>query len=434
MSRQGSAHIDSAEGVGRRLRHARTEAGLRQADISFPGCTIGYVSRIESGHRAPSLQVIRRLAERLGVSESWLARGVDDDGTPASSTLLDASVALRLDDLELAERLYGELLGETSERRLQAGALAGLAQVAYRRGELESAIERFEAAFALCQEFEDAATAADTLGRAYARGGDTVAAIAHFRAWLERSQTAGCPADALRFSVLLANALIDSSQFLEAAELLATVVEETRGGDPMQLARIYWSQSRLHALRDEPSPAARYARKAYELLEASEHTFLRAKAHQTLAFAEIDAGRSLEALDLLERGRELMGDSGTPQDVAEFQLEQARALTRLGRMDEAASLAMATASILRSGHPLEAGRCYGEIALAFDRAGEPERAGELYELAIEFLDQGPNRFLAETHLHYGELLERRGEQEAAFAIYKRGMSVRAELERLSRPR
>lgn len=413
------------------MRRARTDAGLRQADLSFPGCTIGYISRIESGHRVPSLQVIRRLAERLGVGESWLARGVDDPA-PAAAALLDASVALRLDDLELAEQVYGELVRTTPERRLRAGALAGLGQVAYRRGELAAAIERFEEAFELTEEFDGASAAADTFGRAHARSGDVDAAIGLFRLWLQRTREAGDPVDTLRFSVLLANALIDSAHFREAAELLAAVVDETRGGDPMQLARIYWSQSRLHAMRDEPGLATRYARKAYELLEASEHTFLRAKAHQSLAFAELDAGRAAEALDLLARGRELMGESGTPQDVAEFQLEEARALTRVGRMNEAASLAMATASILRDGHPLDAGRCYGEIAYAFDRAGDPERAGELYELAIEFLDHGPNRFLAETYLHYGELLERRGDRDAAFAVYKRGMSVRAELEQLSR--
>jgi tetratricopeptide (TPR) repeat protein len=431
MSRQDSTHVDSAAGVGGRLRRARTEAGLRQSDLSFPGCTIGYISRIESGGRVPSLQVIRRLAEQLGVDENWLARGVDAP-TSAAAALVDASVALRLDDLEVAEQVYDELAQTAPDRRVRAAALAGLGQIAYRRGELAPAIDAFEQAFELADDFDEAAAAADTLGRAYARSGDDEAAVAVLRLWLERARELGDPVESLRFSVLLANALIDSANFREAAGILATVVDETRGGDPMQLARIYWSQSRLHALRGEPHVATRYARKAYELLEAGEHTFLRAKAHQSLAFAELDAGRADEALDLLGRGRELMGESGTPQDVAEFQLEEARALTRVGRIDEAAALAMATASLLRDGHPLDAGRCYAEIALAFDRADDVERAEELYELAIEFLDQGPNRFLAETYLHYGELLERRGKKDAAFAVYKRGMSVRAELEQRSR--
>ena len=431
MSKQDSTHVDSATGVGARLRAARTRSRLRQADLSFAGCSIGYISRIESGDRVPSLQVIRRLAERLGVDEGWLARGVEAPAPPVAA-LVDASVALRLDDLETAAAIYDEIRRSGAARTVQAAALAGLGQVAYRRGELRRAVESLEDAFELAPDFEDATAAAETLGRAYARSGDESAAVRVFRRWLDRAVESGDPANRLRFGVLLANALIDASQFREAADVLGAALAETRGGDPMALARIYWSQSRMHALRDEPGVAARYARKAYELLEATEHTFLRAKAHQSLAFAELDAGRPAEALDLLGRGRALLGEAGTPQDVAEFQIEEARALVRLGEVERAAAVAMATAPLLREGHPLDAGRCYGEIALAFDRGGEPERAEELYELAIEFLGQVPNRYLAETYLHYGELLERQGKRDAAFEVYKRGMSLRAELEQLAR--
>ncbi len=431
MSKQDSSHVDSAAGVGSRLRRARTGAGLRQADLAFTGCTIGYISRIESGDRVPSLQVVRRLAERLGVDESWLARGVETPA-PVPAALVDASVALRLDDLETATALYEEIARAAPARGAQAAALAGLGQVAFRRGELHRAIESLESAFELAPDFEDATAAADTLGRAYARSGQEDAAIRLFRLWLDRARQAGDPASRLRFGVLLANALIDDAHFREAADVLGTVLAGTHGGEPMALARIYWSQSRLHALKDEPAVAARFARKAYDLLEATEHTFLRAKAHQSLAFAELDAGHPEEALDLLHRGRTLLGEAGSPQDIAEFQVEEARALTRLGEIEQAAALAMATAPLLREGHPLDAGRCYAEIALAFDRAEDAERAEELYELAIEFLTQTPNRYLAETYLHFGELLERQGKKDAAFDVYKRGMALRAELEQLAR--
>jgi tetratricopeptide (TPR) repeat protein len=432
MSRQDTSHVDNAAALGARLRQARAAAGLRQADLSFPGCTIGYISRIESGQRVPSLQVIRRLAGRLGVDEGWLARGVAAPA-PAVAALLDASVALRLGDLESATALFQRVADSEPARSSQAAALAGLGQVAYQRGELLHAIEALERAFELAADYEDAAAAAETLGRAYARTGDEDAATRLFQLWLGRAQQSGDPANGLRFGVLLANALIDGARFREAAEVLRAALLESRGGDPLALARIYWSQSRLHALSEEPGLAARFARKAYELLEATEHTLLRAKAHQGLAFAELDAGRPHEALDLLGRGRALLGDTGSPQDVAEFQLEEARALALLGEIEQAASLAMATAPLLREGHPVDAGRCYAEIALAFDRSGEPQRAEELYELAIEFLVDVPNRFLAETYLHYGELLEREGKKDAAFDVYKRGMSLRAELEELARP-
>jgi transcriptional regulator with XRE-family HTH domain len=244
MSRQDSTHVDNAAAVGVRLRHARTDAGLRQTDLSFPGCTIGYISRIESGDRVPSLQVIRRLAERLGVDEGWLARGIDTPA-PAVAALLDASVALRLDDLEAATAIYEEIARSAPARTAQAAALAGLGQVSYRRGELLHAIESLESAFELTRDFDEAAAAADTLGRAYARTGAEDAATRVFRFWLNRAQQAGDPANGLRFGVLLANALIDGAHFREASEVLGTVLAETRGGEPMALARIYWQRQAL---------------------------------------------------------------------------------------------------------------------------------------------------------------------------------------------
>src|SRR5581483_7473203 len=39
------------------------------------GCTPAYISRIEKGERMPSLQLLRALAERLGVTEEFLAYG-----------------------------------------------------------------------------------------------------------------------------------------------------------------------------------------------------------------------------------------------------------------------------------------------------------------------------------------------------------------------
>ena len=70
-------HIDDAEALGQRLRSARQRAGMSQRDLAFPGCSFAYVHQIEAGRRIPSLQVIRELGRRLGVSERYLARGED---------------------------------------------------------------------------------------------------------------------------------------------------------------------------------------------------------------------------------------------------------------------------------------------------------------------------------------------------------------------
>ena len=61
-----------------------------------------------------------------------------------------------------------------------------------------------------------------------------------------------------------------------------------------------------------------------------------------------------------------------------------------------------------------------------------ERALELYELALEFLEELPSRYLADTYVRYGALLERVGRQDDAFSAYKKGALLQADLGRSRR--
>ena len=73
MPRNLQTHL--RPGLDNRLRKAREETGLSQRQLSFPGCTAAYISRIEKGDRFPSLQLLNALAERLRVDPRWLATG-----------------------------------------------------------------------------------------------------------------------------------------------------------------------------------------------------------------------------------------------------------------------------------------------------------------------------------------------------------------------
>src|SRR5262252_3593050 len=106
MPRVPGTHVDDPKRVGRRLREARERAGLSQRDLAFPGCTNAYISRIESGNRIPSLQVIHEVARRLG-------------------------------ELDEARARYEARLAE-DER--DPAALGGLGQIAFREGDLTRAI------------------------------------------------------------------------------------------------------------------------------------------------------------------------------------------------------------------------------------------------------------------------------------------------------
>jgi transcriptional regulator with XRE-family HTH domain len=116
MKRARIPHVDDPARVGKRLAAARSEAGLSQRDIAFPGCSAAYISRIERGERTPSLQVLRQLAERCGVSESHLAWGRE--------TGLDATVAGHVHATEAAEA--------GGSRASRAAAYAALGRAASR--------------------------------------------------------------------------------------------------------------------------------------------------------------------------------------------------------------------------------------------------------------------------------------------------------------
>jgi transcriptional regulator with XRE-family HTH domain len=114
--RERIPHVDDPLAVGKRVFQARDSAGLSQRDLAFPGCSAAYISRIERGERVPSLQVLRELAARCSVSESFLAWGRKER--------LDEAVAERVRTVRAAESS-----GSKAER---AAAYAELARAANR--------------------------------------------------------------------------------------------------------------------------------------------------------------------------------------------------------------------------------------------------------------------------------------------------------------
>src|SRR5262245_63787001 len=89
------------ETIGQRLRRLRHERGLSQRDLSSPGVSYAYISRIEAGARRPSVKALRMLAKKLAVTPGYLETGSDLADSEARE--------LRLADIELRLRLDREL-------------------------------------------------------------------------------------------------------------------------------------------------------------------------------------------------------------------------------------------------------------------------------------------------------------------------------------
>ena len=62
----------------------------------------------------------------------------------AYAPLIEAELALRLDEPEVAQKLYMEALERAATKDERAQALAGLGQIAFRAGKPREAIARFE--------------------------------------------------------------------------------------------------------------------------------------------------------------------------------------------------------------------------------------------------------------------------------------------------
>jgi tetratricopeptide (TPR) repeat protein len=424
MPRRPSNHIDDPRAVGARVRDARRTAGLAQRDLVFDGCSAAYVSRIESGARRPSLQVLRHFARVLGVSEDYLATGATDL-PDASDPVFEADVALRLGDRERARALYELTAAAPASAREAARAHAGLGRMALEEGDATAAQELLEEALdSGALDRLDSAGAADQLGRSYALQGRFVDAAAVFGRVLVDARRDGDPVLVQRFTILLANTYVDAGNFGKAEELLASVLDDAREAlDPAARARVYWSQSRLYSSKGDAELAAHFARLTLGTLDQTEHTALAARALLLLAHIENDRGDHERVLALVDEGLPALQAAGATIDEAMLLLERARALAALGDPEQAAAIALRVTTRLRDVQPSAAARAYATAAQVLRQLDEPERALELYELAAELLATD-DRHAADVWTAIGELHEEAGRPDEALAAFKHALSAK----------
>jgi len=428
MARKKSTHIDDPVAAGRRLKGARERAGLSQRELAFPGCSAAYISRVESGDRVASLQVLRELARRLEVSEEYLATG---GLVAAASALDDAEVALRFDEMEDAARLFESALKDARGDTERSRAFEGLGQVAFRSGDPELAVELFEKALSLLEDdVAERPTLAESLARAYASLGQLARSIAILERCVEAYT--GDPVQYVRFAGLLGAALTDNGNFAEAERVLATALSRGREvADPYARARLYWSESRLHLEQGQSELAARYLRRTLEILRTTEDTYAVAHVLQSLAQIYLDVHRAAEAFELLGEGRALIEAAGTPLEIAQYRVDEARALAALGDRDAAAALAMEAIGELRGTEAVDAGRTYALLGEIFAELGEAARARELLELAVDLLEQqAPTRYLVQAYKRLATLLKEQGDKDGALGVLERALGVQ---ERVGRP-
>jgi tetratricopeptide (TPR) repeat protein len=428
VPRKKSTHVDDPVAAGRRLRDARVRAGLSQRRLAFPGCSAGYISRLEGGTRIASPRILRELAQRLDVSEEFLATGADAAPT---RLLEDAELALRLDDVEDAAKLFQHVLADARDSRERSRAWEGLGQVAFRSGDPGLAIELFERALSLGgEDVVERPTLAENLARAYASRGDHPRAVDILSRCVDAN--ADDPVQFVRFAGLLGAALTDQGNYAEAERVLASALAKGRHvADPYTRARLYWSETRVRHEQGQSEIAARYGRKTLAILRTIEDSYALAHILQTMGHIYLDLEQPDEALEFLREGRELIAATGTPVDIAQFHIEEARAYAALGEPERAMALAQQAVEGLRDANAVDAGRAYALLGEIHADLGDQERARELLEHALELLEpRGPNKYLVQAYRRLADVLKAKGETEAALELLERAVGVQ---DRVGRP-
>jgi transcriptional regulator with XRE-family HTH domain len=420
-------HVDDPVAVGRRIRRRREQLGLSLRQVAGPGCSPGYLSRVERGQRVPSVSVMADLAEKLGVTLEDLG-GRDLRTRIPESRLLDLELAARMGGETAAEQVHAALdeAGRVGDRRAQSRLLEVLAHLAAEaRRDGEAAALGEEALSVASGPATSRARPAlhETLGRAYAGMGRMDRSVEILQAALDEALAAPSdPGLAVRFGVLLASAQTDAGRPDDAYRTLDSVSGfRDVLGDPVALARLEWAISRAYAEDGQADLAERYARRVVAALECGEHRQLLGRSHLLLGSILLDRDRRAEADDELRLAADILQRGGAPSpELALLDYERGRSALLDGRLDEAGRHARSGLDRTEATEPGTAGMLYMLLAkVALERRELDEGRRLCNEAAVVLRGTVAGHYLDDVWQTLADIEERAGNLPAALAALRR---------------
>ena len=415
---------------------------MSQRDLSSPGVSYAYISRIEAGARTPSVKALRKLAQKLKVSVEYLETGRDiRDVDDRELRLADAELELRLNGATSeSEAKLDQVRAEAIAAGDVASALRAemnLGLLFAQRGSHLEAVERLERVLS-----DDGAPPPHlrpdlytTLGQSYAALGAPDRAVRVFEQCLSRVQ-ADVPDDAvvqIRYATFLSYALTDSREYERAAgvvhDALASADDET---DPYTRVRLYWSLARLNAVEGRQADALEYIRSAIALLKATDDTLTLARAYLLAAGVELRRAARDDARRYLTLADRLLGAHPESADAGMLRIGQ----SRLAALDDDADTAVARArealSLLGEFHGGEQGSAVHALASGLALAGDEVGAIDAYRRAVDLLTvHGRKADAGEAALEWATFLRERGRAEEAEPILRRAYDLGVDAETVS---
>lgn len=420
------------ETVGERLRRLRRERGLSQRDISGPGHSYAYVSRIEGGQREPSLRALRKLARRLGVTVEYLEKGErTPEAVDRDLRLSDAELKLRLEgDLRKAEDTFRAVLREAvpaGDEWAETRARLGLGLALAENGKYHEAMGHLQAVIdsggVTLVARPDAYAA---FGRALVALGRQGQAVDFFRGCLEalKGEAPEDRAVEFRFRTYLSCALADAGNLPEAREVVLEVMARAEQyGDATARVHLYWSLARVASMAGEPVKAMTYMRRAIGLLEASEDTRELAAAHLHCSQILLLDGRADEAEPHVEDAERLLGVGADSRAVGTLRAQQARLAVERGEADEAIARANEALELLAEYRTAQ-GAAWHALGDGLALKEQVDEAAAAFERAVGQLEgSGEWREIVSIYKSWARTLRRAGREDEALNVMERATVI-----------
>lgn len=415
--------------LGSRVRAARVARGWLQSDLAGDVLSVAYLSRIETGARRPTYNVLVALAERLGLTAEEILYGASaDDLAEINLGLSYAELALENGEARDAEDQARQYLTRADDASLADQAERGrflVARAMEARGQLDDAITEYESVLETATGIA-AIRCGIALVRCYRNTGDLGLAIELGDRLQPRVVADGLEQtdEAVQLAMTVASVYGQRGDLGRAARICTEAIKMAeRAASPVARSAAYWNASVISSERGDTRSAVALADRALALLGEGEdaRNLARLRLHLGRMQLELEPTDLARTLDQIKRGRdELRGTSASPGEILQGDLVLARALLIDGRPAEALDIAVEALASVPSHSTFEAAEASIIEGEAREALGRPDDALAAYHRAAQTLGElgDEDRWVAQAWYELAELFEGLGELAASHAALR----------------
>jgi tetratricopeptide (TPR) repeat protein len=401
------------------VRQARSEAGLSLAGVARTDVSRTAIFLIETGKSNPTLPTLELIAERTGKPIDYFL----DDELPAAGPGIDfieIEQLLASEDFERVKELTAHHLGVRLARADTARLRFLKGQAHIRQADAEGAAPLLAAAREYYESVMNKAMAVECLSWEvhipYLL--EDPDALAFGEAALQRCRQLKPVPLMTEVRILSRIAGIHSfnRDWAQAVRLYEDVVERLGPlKDMNRMAKVYSELGMAYREMGQPELSARYSQKSIALNEMLRDRYSTAAAENNLALALMNMSNYSSAEEHLDRSLEIFDGLGRDRGKSQLLLSYAELYFSSGRLEAAERSGVEAQELASSMHerPSEASAhlWLGRVAAA---RGDSTTTDHEFATAISMLEKlNLAERLMQTHATYAEILEKRGDLQAA---------------------